>query len=82
MVRLLGLVAAIAMPLWNIPLIVRIGQRKSSKDISVAWALGVFTCILLMLPSALVSPDRIFQVFALVNTILFGAVVVQIMRYR
>ena len=78
----LGLIAAVAMPLWNIPLILKIGQRKSSKDISLSWALGVFACILLMLPSALASPDAIFRAFGIANTALFAAVVVQVLRYR
>ncbi len=78
----IGLIAAVVMPLWNIPLIIRIGRRKSSKDISLSWTLGVYACILLMLPSALTSPDLTFRVFGIVNTVLFGAVVVQVLRYR
>ena len=78
----LGLIAAVAMPLWNIPLILKIGQRKSSKDISLSWALGVFACILLMLPSALASPDAIFRAFGIANTVLFAGVVIQVLRYR
>lgn len=82
MVKFIGLIAAIVLPLWNIPLIMRIHQRRSSTDISVPWALGVFTCLLLMLPSALASPDLTFRVFAILNVILFGAVVVQVFRFR
>lgn len=82
MIETLGLVAAVVMPFWNIPLILKIQQRKSSKDLSLGWAVGVFLCILLMLPSGLSSPDRIFRVFTLVNTVLFAGVVVQVIRYR
>lgn len=78
----LGLIAAVVMPLWNIPLIIRIARRRSSQDISLSWALGVFACILLMLPSAWRSPDAIFRVFGVVNTVLFAGVVVQVIRYR
>ena len=81
-VQWLGLIAAVAMPFWNIPLIITIERRKSSKDISVAWALGVFGCILLMLPAALLSPDPTFKAFGIANAVLFGAVVAQILRYR
>ena len=77
-----GLIAAVAMPFWNIPLIIRISQRKSSKDISLPWALGVLSCIVLMLPSALASPDVIFKAFGVVNSVFFTAVVVQVVRYR
>jgi uncharacterized protein with PQ loop repeat len=82
MMNILGLMAAVAMPFWNIPLIIKIEQRKSSKDISLSWAIGVMVCILLLLPSALTSPDLIFKVFGVVNTVFFGAVVVQVVRYR
>lgn len=78
----LGLIAAVVMPLWNIPLIIRITQRKSSKDISLSWALGIFACILLMLPSALRSPDAIFRIFGIANAALFAGVVIQVVRYR
>ena len=82
MLQQVGLIAAVMMPLWNVPLVMRIGRRKSSKDISLSWTLGVFGCILVMLPSALVSPDPTFRAFGIVNTVLFGAVVVQVLRYR
>lgn len=81
-IDVLGLVAAVAMPLWNIPLIIRLEQRRSSKDISLTWALGVFGCILLMLPSGLSSPDPVFRVFSAVNSVLFAGVVVQVWRFR
>lgn len=82
MTHLLGLIAAIILPLWNIPLILTIRRRKSSRDISLAWALGVLACVLLMLPSALISPDVIFRIFTIANAVLFSAVVVQVIRYR
>ena len=82
MIQILGLMAAVVMPLWNIPLIVRISRRKSSKDLSLPWAFGVLGCVLLMLPSALASPDVIFRVFGVANAVLFTAVVIQILRYR
>ena len=82
LVQTIGLVAAIILPLWNIPLIVHIERRQSSDDVSLWWAFGVLGCLLLMLPSALVSPDRVFKLFSLVNIVFFVAVVVQIVRYH
>jgi len=82
MIQTLGLIAGVALPFWNIPLIIRINRRKSSKDISLSWALGIFVCILLMLPSALVSSDLVFKVFSIINTFFFTAVVIQVVRYR
>ena len=82
MIKTIGVIAAIILPLWNIPLIVRIGRRRSSNDMSLWWTLGVFTCFLLMLPSGLVSTDPVFKVFSIVNVMLFAAVVIQVIRYR
>ena len=80
--RTLSLIAAVILPLWNIPLIVRIQRRKSSQDISFWWALGVWTCLTLMLPGGLASPDGIFKAFTIANVVLFSAVMIQVLRYR
>ena len=82
MMHWVGLIAGAVMPLWNIPLILRIGQRRSAADISLTWVFGVWGCILLMLPSALVSTDPAFRLFAIVNTFCFTGVVLQVLRYR
>ena len=82
MTDMLGMMAAIAMPLWNIPLILRLQRRRSSQDVSLAWALGVWVCMWLMLPSGVTSPDRVFRMFTIVNMVLFSAVVVQVVRFR
>ena len=82
MITQLGLIAAVILPLWNIPLIVRISRRKSSRDVSVWWAFGVFGCLLVMLPAGLASVDAVFRTFSLVNVILFSLVVIQVLRYR
>ena len=78
----LGWISAVVLPFWNIPLIIRIERRKSSKDISLAWALGVFSCLVGMLPSGLQSPDPVFKAFTCVNLTIFSAVVAQVLRYR
>lgn len=78
----IALVAAIVLPLWNIPLIVRVIKRKSSKDISMFWALGVWTCLVLMAPEAFHSPDPVWRVFNVMNLVLFTAVVFVVLLYR
>ena len=78
----LALIASVMMPLWNIPLIVRIVQRKSSKDLSVAWFLGVWICMLLMVPWAFVTKDIVLKVFSFVNVSLFSMVGFVIFKYR
>jgi uncharacterized protein with PQ loop repeat len=78
----IAFIAAIILPLWNIPLIVRIIQRKSSKDISIYWALGVWICFLLMAPEAFRSSDLVWRAFNIMNLILFTAVVIAVLIYR
>ena len=80
--KIIGIVAAVILPFWNIPLIIRIQKRKSSQDISLFWVVGVWVCLLLMLPSAVVSSDIVFKVFSFVNIVFFSLVVLQTFRYR
>ncbi len=82
MVETLGVIAAVILPLWNIPLILRIRRRKSSGDVSLLWALGVWVCLLVMLPSGLTSAEPAFKAFTIVNLILFTVVVLAVARYR
>ena len=78
----IGLIVAIILPLWNIPLVVNIIKRKSSRDISLWWALGVWVCMLLMAPSGFTSQDVVWKTFSLVNLILFTVVVIVTVRFR
>jgi uncharacterized protein with PQ loop repeat len=82
MMKTIALIAAIILPLWDIPLIVRVIKRKSSKDISISWALGIWICFLLMAPEGFRSTDIVWRVFNIVNLILFTAVVVVVLWYR
>ncbi len=82
MIKLIGLIAAVTLPLWNIPLIYRIQKRRSSADISMYWVFGVWTCALLMVPSALLSSDIVYKAFSIVNITLFTGVMVQVVRFR
>lgn len=81
-IQKIALVASIILPLWNIPMIYRIIQRRSSQDVSLAWALGVWTCFALMFPAALASKDQVYKVFSIVNMFFFTAVVVTVLAYR
>lgn len=80
--RGVGMFASVVLPLWNIPLIVRIIRRRSSEDLSMAWAWGVWICLTLMVPPALVSPDAVFRVFGMTNWAFFTAVVGVAWKYR
>ena len=81
-IHALGMLSAVGMPLFDIPLIWRVMKRKSSEDISLVWTFGIWICILGMLPSSWVSPDPILKAFAVVNTVLFTAVVVAVVKYH
>ncbi len=78
----IAFVAAIVLPLFNIPLIMKMIKRKSSEDISLCWVLGVWVCILLMAPSGFRSEDIVWRTFNYVNVVLFTAVMVVTLRYR
>jgi len=82
MIKIIALVAAIILPLWNIPLIIRIVKRRSSRDISIYWALGVWVCFLLMAPEAFRSEDPVWRTFNIVNLIMFTCVVIVVLVYR
>jgi len=77
-----GMVAGVALPFFNIPLIIKLIKRKSSKDLSLSWALGVWICIVLMTPQALRSQDITFRLFGIVNIIFFSAVAFFVLKYR
>lgn len=77
-----GFVAAISVPLFNIPLIIRICKRKSSDDISLTWALGVWTCFILMLPSGLMTDDPVWKAFNIANITFFSVVVFVTIKYH
>ena len=78
----IGLFASIAMPLFNIPLIVKIVRRKSSADISMSWLMGVWICAILMAPAGFASKDIVWRCFNIVNLVLFTGVVIAVLRYR
>ena len=78
----MALIAAVVLPLWNIPLIIRMVKRGSSDDISLAWAFGVWTCLVLMAPDALTSTDIVWKVFSISNVTLFSCVVFVVIFFR
>lgn len=82
LLQTLALLASITLPFFNIPLIVRIFKRKSSEDVSLLWALGIFTCLWLMIPAALSSPDFIFKIFAILNALFFSGVTAVVLYFR
>jgi len=82
LIEKIGLIAAISLPLFNIPLIIKIIKRKSSQDLSLTWVIGVWVCIVLMAPSGFVSEDIVWRVFNYVNVGFFTAVMVVALKYR
>lgn len=82
MIEKISLVAAVTLPFWNIPLIVKIVKRKSSRDISIHWVLGVWISFVLMAPSGFTSDDLVWRTFNIANLILFSLVVIFVLAYR
>ncbi len=82
MFKQIALIAAIVLPFWNIPLIMRIIKRRSSRDISIYWVIGVWTCFLLMLPAGLASTDEVWRIFNIVNFVLFSVVFCVVLFYK
>lgn len=81
-IQKIGTISAIALPLFNIPLIIHLWRRKSSEDFSLSWAVGVWVCIVLMTPQALRSSDEAFRAFGIVNILFFSVVAFLIIWYR
>ena len=80
--QLIGVIAAVMLPFFNVPLIVRIVRRRSSQDLSLVWVFGVWSCTVLMAPSGFVSEDLVWRMFNIVNFVLFTAVMIVTFKYR
>jgi uncharacterized protein with PQ loop repeat len=81
-IQIIGLIASIVLPFFNIPLIIRIIRRKSSEDLSLVWLFGVYGCLILITPTGWMSTDFTFKVFCLTNVALFSGVVFLVLFYR
>ncbi len=81
-IALIGQISAVLLPFWNIPLIWRIYKRKSADDISLSWLIGVWVCIIAMLPSAIMSSDLAFKLLGIVNTFFFTGVFIVVLKYH
>lgn len=82
MIDRIALVASIVLPLWNIPLMIRIIKRRSSKDISLFWAVGVWVCLLAILPSGVKSDFLVWKAFAICNFVFFSGVTFSTLLFR
>ena len=78
----MGFVAGIAMPFFNIPLVLKIWKRRSSADISLTWTLGIWGSILIMTPAAIISSDPVFRIFGIMNLALFSTVLFSVLKFR
>ena len=81
-IQKIGTISAIALPFFNIPLIIHLWRRKRSDDFSLSWAVGVWVCIVLMTPQALRSSDMTFKSYGIVNILFFSVVAFLIVWYR
>lgn len=82
MIQKIALIVSIILPLWNIPFILRIMKRKSSHDVSLSWAVGVWVCLVLIAPSGFTSRDTVWRTYNIANFISFSAVLVTVLLHR
>ena len=82
MIQVIGMLSGIIMPLFNIPLILRIIRRRSSADISLLWVIGVWSCVMAMLPSSMQPPDLVLVVFGIINSLFFSAVFFTVLYFH
>ncbi len=82
MVQAVGIASGILMPLFNLPLMLRVIRRRSSEDISLVWVVGVWICVMGLLPSSLQSPDPILFAFGVVNAVLFSGVFLSVLYFH
>ena len=61
---------------------VRVIQRKSSQDISLGWAFGIWFSSVLMAPSAFISGDKVAMGFNVMNVIMLTGVLIVVFKYR
>ena len=78
----IGFWAGIMLPLWDIPLIVRIIQRKSSADISLLWIWGLWLTSILMTPSAFMVGNILAIGFNVVNVVMLSIVLIIVIKYQ
>ena len=78
----IGMIAGVALPLFNIPMIFHLIKRKSSRDLSLTWVLGVWVCSVLMTPQAVLSQDIAFKAYGIVNIVFFSIVTFFVLKYR
>ncbi len=81
-ISLIAAIAGIILPFSNIPLVIRIIKRRSSQDISLWWAFGVWSCLALMLPHGLITEEVVLRGFTIANFTLFSIAYLIILYYR
>lgn len=79
----IGLWAGIILPLWDIPLIVKIIRRKSSEDISLFWMWGLWGSSVLMAPSAwMAHTNKAAIAFNIVNVAALTVLLIVVLKYH
>lgn len=77
-----GAIAGGILPLFDLFLIVHVIKRKSSKDISLMWAIGLWATSVGMAPAGILSPSIASKAFNIVNVLMLTIVVIVVYKYR
>jgi uncharacterized protein with PQ loop repeat len=80
--KTVGFWAGVMLPLWDIPLIVRVVKRKSSEDISLIWAVGLWITSVMMTPNAFITGDKLAMGFDTMNVLMVTVVMIVTIKYR
>jgi hypothetical protein len=81
-IQTIGMLSGLIMPVFNIPLIARMVHRRSSADISLIWVIGVWICVMAMLPASLQTSDPVLFVFGIANSLFFTAVFFTVLYFH
>jgi hypothetical protein len=81
-IQTIGMLSGLIMPVFNVPLIMRIVHRRSSGDISLIWVIGVWICVMAMLPASLQSSDPVLFLFGIANFLFFTAVSLTVLYFH
>lgn len=82
LIEKVAIISGMVLPLFNLPLVLKIRKTKSAKDFSLSWVIGVWTCMVFMLPQALRSPDPVFRAYGVMNLLFFSLVLLAVFKYR
>ena len=75
----IGFWAGVALPLFDIPLIIHVVKRKSSADISMIWIVGLWATSVMLLIG---TKEQMAMGFNIVNVLMLTILMAVVIKYR